>query len=226
MSALNVIVQGDAAHLITDAAGCVAGRMLSLTPKTFLYPHLGIAAGFRGHVGVMRSLSFLLGQYPDRAAMVRSLPSDFERQYRIRRKLLPSVFNFDLGIVGFDGAPFGWLFSSVDRPGFPAFQFNAARPALFTPNAGEKATARAGDLIAADDVDAAALAVLDGQRLVQDVIVGGYAQITSVDEDGFNTRLLARWPDERGKVVDRSARRVAVKPSVTSRPIQRDWRSA
>ncbi|OKP81168.1 hypothetical protein BTE77_02325 [Ensifer adhaerens] len=226
MSALNVIVRCDAAHLITDAAGCVAGRLLALTPKTFLYPHLGIAAGFRGHIGVMRSLSFLLGQYPDRVAMVRGLPHDFRREYRFRRKLLPSVFDFDIGIIGFDGRPFGWLFSSVDRPGFPAFRLNEAT-AYFSPTAGDEATERAADLISEDNVDEAALAVLDGQRLAQDVVVGGYAQITSVDEDGINTRLLCRWSDERGKVVDRSTGRVvAVKPSVTSRPIQRDWRAA
>lgn len=223
MSALNVIVRHDGAHLITDAAGSAKGRMLALTQKAFLYPHLGVAAGFRGHIGVMRSLSFLLGQYPNREAMVRGLPHDFERQYRLRRKLLPGVFNFDLGIVGFDGAPFGWLFSSVDRPHHPAFKLNDVTT-FFSPKAGDEAMRQAAEVIS-DDVDEAALAILDGQRRATDVVVGGYAQITSVDEDGFNTRLLARWSDERGKVVDRSAGRVMDKPAKMSRPMPRDWRA-
>lgn len=223
MSALNVIVRNDGAHLITDAAGSMAGRLMALTPKTFIFPHLGVAAGFRGHIGVMRSLSFLFGQYPSREAMVRGLPHDFRRQYRLRRRLLPSVFDFDLGIIGFDGRPFGWLFSSVDRPGFPSFRLNEAT-SYFSPEAGAEAMMRARDLMS-DDVDEAALAVLDGQRHAEDVVVGGYAQITSADADGFNTRLLARWPDERGKVVDRSAGRVAAKPVKMSRPLPRDWRT-
>lgn len=222
MSALTIIVTPDAASIVTDSAAAVAGRLISIVPKSAIFTHLGIAAGFRGHTAVCKVLAFHMGQYADREEMLSRMPADFRKLFRKRRKILPSMFDFDIGIVGHDGRePFGYLFSSVDRPEQPAFTMNRVNCLFYSPVSRPEAAGEA--LAVLDDLNAAALVLLDDQRANETVVVGGHAEITTADADGFSTRLLARWPDRRLKPVDRSAARLAIRRRFMARP---NWRES
>jgi hypothetical protein len=46
------------------------------------------------------------------------------------------------------------------------------------------------------------LAVLEAQRAVDaGALVGGFAQLTTIDSTGVRSRVIRRWPDEIGKLI-------------------------
>lgn len=230
MSALNVFVIDDHAHLVTDGAGFARGRLIALTPKAHPLPHLGIAVAFRGQIAITNQVKFYVQNFVTFDALMADAPAQLKRLHRRRRKmlgkLLPGMFNYDMAVAGFaDGRPFAWLFSTVDRPDAPAFTWTPVPFLLSMPQIDHGTLRRLADGLP-HDFDGAAAAIMDEQRRTGDTLVGGYAQVTSVGREGITTRLLKRYPDHRWQIIDRSKTSDQVRASsdVVALKKSTDWR--
>lgn len=205
MSALNVFVLGDEAHIVTDGAVSSFGVLMRLTNKAVALPHLGLVIGLRGRMGMVNRLIFALGKYCSQAAALEGLPLQLRKEFGIATKLFPKFYGFDLGVVGLkDGKPFARLLSSVERPGQPAFSWLDIHGLWASPPISDEQLRAIGAALP-HAFDAAAITLVDAQRESKIVGVGSFVQATTVNADGITTRLLKTYPDQLFKRMDTGA---------------------
>lgn len=203
MTALTIIKDKHVVHLITDGAGMAGNRLVSLAPKVIAIPHLGIAVAGRGSMLMLANVRTAIADYHTVDDMLAAFPARLRKNFGWRAKLLPKLFNFDLGGVGIKGnRSFAYVLSSLARPGVPTFEFVPvgdcwSSPMIALP-ALEDAVRRSPR-----DIAGAARAILDEQRKSPDAVVGAYGQLTTVDVMGVHTRCIITWPDIRLGLIDK-----------------------
>lgn len=210
MSALNIYLDGRAAHIVTDAAAAGGGVLFGLVNKTVILPHMGVALSFRGKVGGFDALKFALSNFDDHNALLEGLPKLLKGFYRIRRKLMPKAFTLEVGVVGYaDGRPFAYVIATCDRPDAPAYTLLKVPFLWSSPIIDVDELQRQAEVMP-HDLDGAMTSILGKQRKSLDCYVGGYGQITTVNAKGIHTRLLCKWPDKIARRIDRNASAVPV----------------
>ena len=221
MSAINVLRQSGAVHVFTDGAAYGAdGALLHVGPKAWPLPHLKAVVACRGPelIGPLAA-SYL-------SASTRSYELLRQNAGRIGRSLMESFGHllelcshggdFEFVVAGFSelSGPDSYLVCNHDRYGVPpwtvielgAFSLLPSSDAIHAAfAAGLKPGATADDL----DPEVEGLRAMEAQRsaavsLQRDeslVIVGGFAQMTTITPDGISTKVLKRWPDQFGKPI-------------------------
>lgn len=217
MSAVNVLVQSNAVHLLTDAAIYQPDGMLSgLTQKVRSMPHLNCAAAMRGgYLGlapIMEEISAAGTSFDSLKANMPALLRGCAAQYLHLLDRCAAGPEFEVVIAGIsetDG-PSAYVVPSHDRYGEPWTVTDLA--GLVALPCDEHLLAevqRIADGRSADDLDPIkdGLAIFDAQRAHPHLsngdvcFVGGYAQLTTVTADGIASRIIRRWPDPVGKVL-------------------------
>lgn len=193
MSALNVFIEaGKAAHIITDGAGDMNGKIFCYANKAFAVPHLSLAAGVRGTTAMLATLQLL----------VASFESFVDLKANLGRHLKEAFGNgaddaFDLALAGVaHGNPFGFFISSEPHPGTTPFTFIPINGGVITPVLDPNLL---GGLIetTAEGVDQFAVAVVSAQRDLGTPVIGAFVQVTSVTSEGVTQRVVHRWPEDR-----------------------------
>lgn len=209
MTGVSVLLGAGEAHIITDGAGTafmnVAGtakRVLAMTfPKVLPVPHLGLALVFRGRVGLQSSVLFRAARARTVEDLREKLPQDLRRAYRLRSRLFPQLYGFDLIAAGVrEGKEFAFIVSSVQTYGLEPFAALEISNGLCSPKLSDDALVDGWQTSGRDRsraLDAAACRILEDQR--SSGIVGAFGQITSVTQFGIYTRIIKRWPDAFGE---------------------------
>lgn len=209
MTAVNVLLGKGEAHVVTDGAGVamvnVAGtakQVLGMTsPKILPVPHLGLALVFRGRGGLQSSVLFRAARSRTVEDLREKFPQDLRRAYRLRARLFPQFYGFDLIAAGVrEGKEFAFIVSSVPTYGLEPFTARDVPHGLCSPKLSDDALADGWQTSERDRtraLDAVACRILEDQR--SSGIVGAFGQITSVTQFGIYTRIIKRWPDEFGK---------------------------
>ena len=221
MSALNLFVKGDEAHIVTDTAISTVGVLMLFSNKTFILPDLGIAVGFRGRFGLSNRIRYEFGLHGDPIEALDSLPRQLRQNFGLLAKLFPKFYGFDIGIAGHaDGRPFARLLSSIERPAQPAFRWTDIGGLWASPPIEHSALREIGYSLMVDQ-DAAAVTLVDAQRKGRAVSIGGSVQITTVSPNLISTRMLKRYPDTRGRKIDTDS-----EPQAKGLTPDTDWRTA
>jgi hypothetical protein len=230
MSAINVIVQRDAAHLITDAAVYDNdGIVRQIRPKTYVLPHLKCAIATRGPSRSTDLLGFAMA----------TLFSSFEDLVEQIEEQLPAIIELhadeltgggntrvDLFIVGWSEhgpaayfiqtEPNGWV-GDTEILNPPAYTLTplpsiVASP-CFTPEAGTASMEGANRVIRdVDDLDASmdGLRMLEIQRRDRCALVpggpeahwvGGFGLWTRIGEHSVGQSVITRWNDRIGEPI-------------------------
>ncbi|MEH2468976.1 hypothetical protein V1281_001768 [Nitrobacteraceae bacterium AZCC 2161] len=216
MSAINVIVQSNAAHLLTDGAGYNAdGTLMAIGPKVSLIPHLSCAVAIRGPQSACPILSELVGIS---AATFDGLRAGIGDLLRRAAEAYSPLFqqcqlgpDFEAVVAGISETegPCAFMVPSHSRFGTEPFTVVPTEGLTCTPNNADILAAIVASLPAecgADDLDPAkhGLAIMEIQRayLIANngidghfAAVGGFAQLTTVTDGAVMSRILHRWPD-------------------------------
>lgn len=225
MTAINLIRQRDAVHILSDGAACGPdGGVLFFTPKVFPLPHLRAAVAARGNLLalplVTEFLATMASTYDDLAGTsVKAL-----REATILRKIntargkeSPLDDSLQIFIAGFSNAskPDAFTVLSRESDGLPAYAAVPVHAFSFAPF-DKPAQDELGTLFGgrtADEIDPRVdgLRILESQRRHkmknqhaggEPVFgVGGFAQLTTIRRDMITTEVLHRWPDEVGKKI-------------------------
>jgi len=218
MTAINIIRQKAAVHVLTDGAGYSPdGTFTFRMQKVFPLAHLKAVIAVRGsplfgpmfaHHASVRASGFehLVSLTPAIAREeVDKVPGRFERE-------------FDLIIAGWSQAcgPASVALCSHSRHGFEPWQVIDLDVISLSPSS-ERITAELAVAypkgVEPDDFDPIVdgLRVLEIQRQnpvehawesagpVTQPAVGAFAQLTTVTADAITTRIIRRWPDEIGQ---------------------------
>jgi len=218
VTALNIVLQNDAAHILTDGAGIdAAGRLGCAAHKVVPLPHLGAAVavnGTRMFLGlVVEAISAGAVSADDlHARIVEILQSAIiPAEPAFTKQFGPHVFAGTVAVAAFSQSkgPHGYLVSThAGDPNLPSWQ-RIDVPGMFYSPSNARLNADFSDLNATLD-DARGAELVRRQREIiapslggwKTPIVGGFAQITSVFAGGrIETRILARWPDVIGKSI-------------------------
>jgi hypothetical protein len=210
MSAVIVIRQSDAVHLVCDGASYAPdGTLLGITAKGFALPHLGCAVAFRS--GDIRGVALVtdLALAPSYDALRHAavdLVGEAIREIGAPIELYVGGFSDDGSIDAFavtsqavGGAS---LLSLTEIPGFAVVPCDPPVHAELAFLAG-----RSPDEI---DVYRGARAIIEAQRRHRirqedgsEVYgVGGHAMLLTVTRTKVVSEILARWSDEIGRPID------------------------
>lgn len=233
MTALNVIVQASAVHLLTDCAGYdTSGRMISLASKVTVAPEWRAAFACSGRADSVRLSEAMAARRPvSQASALSALPGVMRelREQNRRRHPDDEDRNGDqengLQVVcaifsDRTRRPEAWIISSDQAylgDGYRPYTFVQIRE-LFSPDL-DPQDVLARPCCPTDEESFSpstdGLAVLEAQRQSPwpDGLfyVGGAAQLTSVSAAGVAVDILRHWPDAVGQriaPVDRSSIRV------------------
>lgn len=211
MTATNVILTQDAAHLITDGLFTDAsGEVKSLGSKCHAFPHIGAAIAVRGPVGMGTAIADSISQIGDNFDAVKEfLGSKLKENFsRPDARALAGVYGPEWNVL--DIVVAGWsqklnrpdaffIVTHEKHPGIPAWQTIDTGSHMIAPTRQEllaefepKITA----LIAKDAppilLDSLAADLVDCQSKIESN-VGGFAQVTSVSENSISSRVVARY---------------------------------
>ncbi|KQZ93477.1 hypothetical protein ASD74_15090 [Rhizobium sp. Root564] len=229
MSALNIIQQAEAVHLITDGASYeLDGTIIDILPsKVFILSEAKAAIAFRG-----RTIEWI----PHELLNCDSLEAALELIPAIARASIEYLHNLEYGqnaesLRHFECVVAGWS-EKNDRPEawgmttrieeqpdifrhvldftpFTMFELPVlvASPAVSLSEVlGTVATLEDVDALAPQD---AGLSLLQAQRKSRypvegepQYIVGGYGEITTIDRCGVRQSRLVTWPDQIGRLID------------------------
>jgi hypothetical protein len=232
MTAINVIRQQQAVHIISDGVFCDScGVVCEIGPNAFPLPHLPGALAIRGASHFMPFLVHRLSRE------CRSFDEALAKLVRIAQDVhfsFPAAFgslgygsiapDFDLVAVGWStarGRPVSYVVSSHDQviaTGLTAsaWQLLELPDILIAPPVAQGQITAAGwnvpysAEVFQPEVDGVAL--VKAQRLSRRIIdprsgasactVGGFIQVTSVSSRGIVSNILHCWPDELGRIIE------------------------
>lgn len=225
MSAGNLIIASDCAHIISDALiwDTDSQEILALCPKTILLPHLHCAATVRStSFAAFQTLALALststaGSYDELKAGIVDLVREVDRNL----KEVGVDGAFELSVAGFSEStgPNGFRITTLEVP--PGADADTIQPWTiiemprgFNPNPcksrADEEEIRAAIERAPRSLDGHAVAALQAQRAIaireaasglSPCWVGGFAQLTTIDADGVHSRIIHRWPDTVGEKV-------------------------
>lgn len=227
MSAMNLIQQTDAVHLISDGARYERdGTVLGFLPKTFVLEKARSAIGIRGRTPHIAPEDLLASANFDE--VLRALPDVVRSMQNMLHENEPDenfepFRNFECVAIGWSDIrdqPEAWgistqveensdMFSNV--PDFKPFKVFELPLLIAAP--GVSLSSLFGELGSMEDVDAldpraAGRAILEAQRRTAYEFdganvhcVGGYGEITSVTRSGVGKQRLVDWPDVIGQKI-------------------------
>jgi hypothetical protein len=221
VTAINIIRQRDAVHVLTDGASYDHEGVLAWPgPKIWPLPHLHAVVAVSG-LRLMPGIAVeLLSQAADSYDELKAKAADVVRE--IDTDFAPFADAFAMGetplaivVAGFGAAgPDSYIVANHGRyPGISPFTVTTTGPIAIMPEIDVQAWADSigRNIAGADDLDPAVdgLRLLEVQRAtpvpvlgneaVQARIVGSFAQLTTIHRDGeISTRVLKRWDDEAG----------------------------
>lgn len=230
MTAINVLRQSHAVHLISDGAIYDdEGVLISAAPKAFALPHINAAIAVRGTVPGQAVLATTLAMKPSYDALKSAAPEQLRAALIASQRLSTSNLTenqLQLFVVGWSETTGPDAYTVLTQPSgdSPAWTVLPIADLCLAP--GDYAIhialwpSIAGK--GADDFDPR----IDGLRFLEEQrrhklqipgrasrehLVGGFAQLTSVRRDVVTTEILKQWPDKVGHKI-RPANPVAVDP--------------
>jgi hypothetical protein len=227
MSALNVIQQSAAVHLVSDGAGYAPdGTIVAFRSKLFPDQEKRCVAGFLGRSPNIYPIGMAL--QPNFDALVDHLGEIVETMHGWLHRLEPDE-TFE-PMRQFTTVVAGWsdrrgeviAFAASTEPSQCAMLFDRpeARPyvplelPILVASPPVSISETLGSIASLDDIDRRdpaemALALIEAQRRgrfrvgERDLhIVGGFADMASVTENGVTVRRLVTWPDAIGAKID------------------------
>jgi hypothetical protein len=227
MTAINVLKQKAAVHVMTDGAHYAAnGMLVGIAPKIYPLPHLRAAVATRGskamHIMGPDALGNCFETYDELKLSAVDRMRDIVGMLDEIFKATAFGSDFDLIVAGWSesSGPDSYLVCNHARHGQPPWTVVELGAFSLTPSdasihakvfAGFPKDAGADDL----DPDLEAVRVLQIQRSAllpcgpDDVpmhTVGGFAEITTITERSIESRVVHRWPEDRiGERIDAEA---------------------
>lgn len=218
MSAINILIQSNSVHILTD--GTVFhpdGKLIMIGPKAVCLPHLNCAIAFRGAAGAKMMLSEVIafgaptfdGLRQTIAELLKSQAEQFSEAFQ----LCTSGPEFEVVVAGISetAGPTAYIVNSHGRYGK---SWTPIELAGFVPLPCDEVTlAKMQRIIppgtSPDDIDPErdGLAVMKLQRATPRLSngdfcpVGAFAQLTTVTRNSVSTRIIHRWPDVIGEEI-------------------------
>jgi hypothetical protein len=213
MTALNIVRQKNAVHLVTDGAVIDAnGRLVGRMQKTFSSPEMRLAFGVAGTPNLFNlALEAVLGalSYDDFLANAGQRLADMvvsSEQFFGRHELMETI-----GIIGWSkrSGPHAYLVATHTLIDWLPPYTPVEVPGMFYTPSDARLDADFGDLnLSLDDASAVALVTRQRSIIAPSVgnwstpIVGCHVSLTSAHETGIETRILKRWRKDRvGSVI-------------------------
>lgn len=211
MSAINVLVQIDRVHLYTDAAIYQPdGELAGIGPKVRLMPHIHAAIAMRGAflglAPIAEELSAASSFDALRAGIVDCLKKCAVSYAHLLNQCSAGP-DFEVVVAGMSETtgPSAYLVASHSRYGDPWSIVDlsglSVTPASDPVHQHVFAIAAGRD---ADQLDPVAdgLAIMEVQRAERSgAYVGGFAQLTTIDTECVQSRVIHRWPDKLGEKI-------------------------
>jgi hypothetical protein len=219
MSAINVISQANAVHVLTDGASYDHNGVMAFPgPKVWPMPHLSCVLAVSGS-------RMAPGMLVEGMSAVADTFDELKAKAAEAFRTISDAFTASGAPLGMVVA--GWGSAGADSyivvnhnfyPGVEPFTVASMGPIAILPSEidmQEWVDGMGHPVESADDIDPAVdgLALLELQRrsmvpvasnpAVQAKIVGAFAQLTTIKRDGeISTRILKRWDDHAGTKVD------------------------
>jgi hypothetical protein len=218
MTAINVIRQANAVHVLTDGASYDHNGVMAFPgPKVWPMPHLNCVLAVSGSRMAPGMLVEGLSAVADTFDELRANAVDAFRTISDAFTASGAPLGMVVAGWGAAGADSYVVANHGKYPGIKPFTVTTTGPIAIMPQIEVQAWADAigRNIAGADDLDPAVdgLKLLELQRrakvpvasnpAVQAKIVGAFAQLTTVKRDGeISTRILKRWDDHAGTKVD------------------------
>ncbi|MCK1401967.1 hypothetical protein IVB45_17810 [Bradyrhizobium sp. 4] len=227
MTAINIIVKADCAHVFTDGAFySSAGILTHVGQKCFTLPTMDSALVIRGRCDVMPLLiNEIDKRCSDFDSVVEEVASALQAVTTMAAVVMPEVLHagafdpaFELWLIGYSTSRRAfetYILPTHDyHAGLIAWQVGKVEGSICAPAPTADAARAAGltEQVGLDAFDPAVdgLKLLEIQRLVPSAfdmrhpakvgcIVGGLAQLTTITREGIFTKVLKRWPDRVGQ---------------------------
>ncbi len=222
MTAINIIRQKEAVHIITDAAGYDdRGVLLTIGSKAWALPHLNAVMAVRGPKLLAPLLADLLGQS---ATSYDGLKDEFAEIMRTgcgRLAVADDQMPFQITVAGWSErcGPDSYVLTNRSSPiDLEPWKVLQCGPISLAPATETIARTVLETILTGDanpdalDPEIAALKILAVQRRTKvalaygpqtdlQFLVGGFAQITTVTPSAITTKILHRWPDVLGETI-------------------------
>jgi hypothetical protein len=217
MTAINILRQKNAVHLISDGASYDENqRLVSSGPKVFALPHINTAIGIRGPTVALPLIAHFVGHAASsydglKTNIAGVLKSAFANMKAVT-DLCPAIdrgMYADVAIIGFSersGEPDAYVISKPkdEDAAWPVTQI----PEMgFMPSLQEINTWIKTIAVSINELDPCdfGLRVLEMQRAArfhERCHIGGFAQITTVTRTGgINSKMLRHWNDTPGSLM-------------------------
>lgn len=225
MTALNVVIGTDSAHLISDGAAIdpASGRLAHLIGKVTAHPHLAAAVGVRGSRMLASGINDAIASGASSYDELRSTIVPMLRQHLApiapiwEKQFGPNIMNAEIVVVGWSESvgPHAFVVATHSANadfGLPAWRVVELPGAYFSPSTESLATEFAR--IQMDFNDDTAAALVERQRSLKVTIpgtrgdrhvVGGFVQVTTIRESGIESRIVKRWDDHIGSIIKPAA---------------------
>lgn len=220
VTAINLVVQRDRAHLLTDGAQYDhAGRVRTLCSKTLIAEEIRLAVAPSGRLNSVELRDGLVAAGANSQAEVMAALPRIVATVRAKNAAdLPAHEgggdnDAQLFVVLWSDArdePQGWMLSTNCLPHWGPYRpltWVAVDAMIGTLEPADQALGRAVTLADPSSFDAArdGLTILEHQRRTPwpDGIhyVGGHAELVTVTRDGVEQRRLREWPDTVGQLI-------------------------
>lgn len=207
MTAVNVIVRADCVHVITDGAATDSrGRLVHLMQKATPLPHLRSVIAIRGNRAlsscIVDAVSTGGSSFDDiRRNLVPIVKAHFMPIAPIwKEQFGPDVLDSEVIVAGWSESrgPSAFALATSERnslSGLPPWHPVDIGGAFLSPSDAKIAERFAR--LQLDFDDKLAVELIESQRAHRGV--GGFVQLTTVNEHSIETRILRRWADEIGK---------------------------
>lgn len=192
MTAINVLIQDDAARIYTDTRAAVDGWAVGNVAKCQPLPHLNCAVATRGPVMALNYVVRLLGEASTFRDVRRILATKLPLQPQNEQDREIYKHDFEVWAVGYDGRPQGFAIFGHNKHGLPAWKVLELGPLTVTPTIPEEAFR----LLSEAPVERIT-EVLMLQAIQNPEIIGGHAVETAVTPTGILTRSLGRLPERK-----------------------------
>jgi hypothetical protein len=227
LTAINILVQADSVHLVSDGASYGAeGLLVSAGPKVFPLPHISAAIGTRGPAIALPLLAHFIGHgatsydglKADIADLLRSALAQIEEVLALctmgaRFEVVIGGFSETTGpdayMIACDADGVVSSITEIPELGFMPSSIpeldDLVTFAAMQRQARTMLSQHCPDFpssIGEFDPEEFGLRAIEIQRAAKfdDLCgVGAFAQITSVRASGIETKILRRWPDQIGK---------------------------
>ncbi|MGR4929051.1 hypothetical protein ACIPUD_19980 [Bradyrhizobium sp. CAR08] len=224
MSAANIIVASDGAHLISDSLvwDTADQTVTAICNKVIMLPQLKAAATIRAeHFMVFQAVSLALStmiarDFDEFRAKIRDTLMELDERLAELGHRSP----FEVSVIGISesNGPTGFRITTLSAP-ITSEQIVqpwqiVEMPRGFNPcpcnSEAEEREIRQALTVAPASLDGHAVAALTAQREIarrdfeagrQPCFIGGFAQLTTVTRDAVTSRIIHRWPDVVGERV-------------------------